>query len=86
VITLKEIILQVLDEDANVAGGLGSVLGAGVVSTENPMSGDRYAPGDARVVKPLGTRVTKRSRIPYSIFAGKVKSKRKKHKKRKKKR
>jgi hypothetical protein len=48
-LNLREIIQQVLDEDV-VAGGSTSAFGPGVQSTANPnqMSGDTYAPGDAR--------------------------------------
>ena len=36
-----------------MAGGAGSVFGAGVTSTATPFSGDNYAKGDARVPKSL---------------------------------
>jgi hypothetical protein len=56
-LNFKELIMQVLGED-NVAGGASSAFGPGVQATANPnqMSGDTYAPGDAR--------------RPTSIFGG----------------
>jgi len=75
-LNFKELIMQVLGED-NVAGGADSAFGPGVQATANPnqVSGDTYAPGDAR--------------RPTSIFGGMFsrfnrKSKKKKTKKRRK--
>ena len=45
----RTIVEQVLSEDS-VAGGAGSVFGAGVANTATPISGDNYAKGDARNV------------------------------------
>ena len=42
-----------LNEANNVAGSTGSVFGSNVVNTANQFSGDRYAPGDARLPKVL---------------------------------
>jgi hypothetical protein len=39
--------------EANIAGGTGSVFGTGVTSTANQFSGDTYAAGDARLPKIL---------------------------------
>ena len=75
-INLESIVQEVLSENINVAGP-GGALGAGVASTETAFSGDNYARGDARVVKPLGTRVIRRNKELTSIYSGKVKGKHK---------
>jgi hypothetical protein len=78
---------SILNEDGGMtAGGSGSVLGSGVVSTSTHISGDNYAKGDARVAKVIGTRVITRNMPKDTIFKGNVKrsKKRRKHKKRKK--
>jgi hypothetical protein len=86
VINLNNIIEDVLCENANVAGGAGSVLGPGVASTETHNSGDFYAPNDARAVKPLGLKPIKRNFPKDSLYSGCVKSKsRRKHRRHKKK-
>lgn len=56
-ISLENIIKQILKEE-NVSGGQSSSFGPGVVNTEGPFSGDKYAAGDAR--------------IPHSLFGGKM--------------
>ena len=72
---------SILNENANVAGGVGSVLGSGVTSTATQFSADTYANRDARVVKPLGGKVITRNKIPNTIYGGKVLNKRRhKHK------
>ena len=64
---------SILSENANVAGGAGSVLGPGVTSTATQFSGDTYAKGDARIPKVLGG-IIKRNKIPTSIYGSKIKS------------
>ena len=77
---------SILNESGGMtSGGVGSVLGAGVVSTSTPFSGDNYAKGDARIAKVIGSRVITRNMPKDSIFKGNVKrKKRKKHRRRKK--
>jgi len=75
------IVNSILNENMNVAGGAGSVLGAGVTSTASQLSADTYANKDIRVAKPLGSKVITRSRISNSIYGSKSKSKRRKRKK-----
>ena len=77
---------SILNEDGGMtAGGVSSVLGAGVTSTATPFSGDNYAKGDARVVKVIGKRIITRNMPKDTIFKGNVKrKKRKKHRRRKK--
>ena len=73
---------SILNENANVAGGAGSVLGAGVTSTATQFSGDNYAKGDARIPKVLGG-ITRRNFPKDSLYSGKVKKKHKrKHRRR----
>ena len=67
-----ELVNSVLTE-CNMAGGAGSVFGAGVISTATPFSGDTYAPGDARKPKSLYGGVVTR---------GGLKKRRKRNKKR----
>jgi hypothetical protein len=82
VINLEHIVETVLQENANVAGGTGSVLGAGVVTTETPFSGDNYAKGDARIPKVLGG-IARRAFPKDSLYSGKTRRKhRRKHKRR----
>jgi len=68
-INLEKIIKEILKEE-NVSGGDSSAFGSGVVNTEGPFSGDKYAPGDARV--------------PHSLFGGKIFTRNIKNKRRKK--
>ena len=82
-INLEYIVEEILAENANVAGGAGSVLGPGVTSTETPFSGDNYAKGDARIPKVLGG-IIRRNLPKDSLYSGKVKSKRRKRKHRRK--
>ena len=77
-----QLVESILQENANVAGGAGSVLGGGVTSTATQFSGDTYASGDARVAKPLGKGVITRNLPKDTIYSGKV---RRKHKRRHKK-
>jgi hypothetical protein len=73
---------SILNENANVAGGTGSVLGAGVTSTATQFSGDNYAKGDARVPNIIGG-ITRRNLPKDSLYSGKVRKKRKrKHRRR----
>ena len=78
-INIESIVIEILQENANVAGGAGSVLGPGVTSTATQFSGDTYAKGDARVPKVIGG-IIKRNRIPTSIYGSKVKSRKHKRK------
>jgi hypothetical protein len=48
----KTLVEQVLEEDV-VAGGSASAFGPNVSNTSTVMSGDNYAPGDARTPKSL---------------------------------
>jgi len=43
-----EELVQIVLKEESVSGGEGSVFGANVGATATPMSGDNYAPGDAR--------------------------------------
>jgi hypothetical protein len=47
-----KLVEEILQEN-NVIGGPSSVMGPGVVNTASAVSGDKYEPGDARVVKNL---------------------------------
>jgi hypothetical protein len=87
VINIESIVIEVLQENANVAGGPNSVLGAGVTSTSSQFSGDSYARGDARVPKVLGG-IIRRNKIPTSIYGKGSKSLKykRKHKRRHKRR
>jgi hypothetical protein len=79
VINIESIVMEVLQENANVAGGTGSVLGSGVTSTATQFSGDNYAKGDARVPKVLGG-IIKRNKIPTTIYGKEIKSRKHKRK------
>ena len=76
-INIESIVVEVLQENGNVAGGADSVLGSGVTSTSTQFSGDNYAKGSAIVPKVLG-KMIKRSKIPTSIYGKKVKSRKRK--------
>ena len=73
---------SILGENANVAGGAGSVLGAGVTSTATQFSGDSYAKGDARVPKVMGG-IVRRNFPKDSLYSSKVRRKHKRKHKRK---
>jgi hypothetical protein len=82
-ISLEQIIMQVLEED-NVAGGTNSAFGPGVTLTSTPFSGDNYAKGDARMPKILGTgKVIKRNGVPNIVLRKKKKVNKKHRRKRK---
>lgn len=55
----QKLVEQVLNEEMMV-GGITSVYGPNVTATSKAFSGDHYAPGDARVVKPLSSGVLTR--------------------------
>lgn len=56
----QKIVEEVLNEDV-VAGGAGSAFGPNVGATATEVSGDNYAPGDARTPKSLFGGVITRS-------------------------
>jgi len=77
------IVEEVLSEEGMMSGGAGSVYGAGVTSTETPISGDNYANKDARNV--LGGAfpgmLTRNGLTGKRKYSYKKKSKKKKSKK-----
>jgi hypothetical protein len=75
--TFKQIFKKIISE-TNVSGGADSVFGAGIVATASPVSGDTYAPRDARVPKILGKGITRRY-FPTDLIASKHKKKKIKH-------
>jgi hypothetical protein len=85
-LSLEELILEVLKENV-VSGGILSAFGSGVdAEGATQFSADTYARGDARVPKFLGSRITKRRLPTDSIFKGSVKKKTRKRRKHRSKR
>lgn len=60
-----KLVEQILQEN-NVMGGPSSVMGSGVENTASVVSGDKYAPKDARMPKSLyGGIITRRGMTGY---------------------
>lgn len=80
-LSFEKILKDILTEET-IGGGTSSVFGSGVVSTAGAISGDTYAPGDARIPKVIGG-IYRRNLPKDYITVAKILRKKKKKKKKK---